>query len=294
MGRISATGESVRYQATLSRRDFDIEYISRQLSTLDAQLKAPLTVYVAGGFVMAARGLKVGTKDIDVIVEDKPQLDYLMKGLQGLDYRIIAKPVMEKVYRKMAAQAVLENKDGFRWDVFLRVVANKLFLSDAMRKRAKTYFTGKRLAILTLSGEDIFLMKGVTERDRDLDDMFLIARAGIDYDVVYRECLSQSEETERIWESGLYDNCKQLGEKYNLQVPFLTPLRKKAERRIFLRIIGREVRAGRKSQESITTALSRGGLTSKDIRDVLKDLSEEGEIRVQNGIVSIQAKRKKH
>lgn len=276
----------------MSRRDFDPRYISKQLHSLDAQLHRPITVYAAGGFVMAVKGLKVGTKDIDVIVEDKTQLFSLMGGLQSLGYHIIARPVMETVYRKMAAQAILENPDGFRWDVFLRVVANKLFLSKGMKARAKAYFNGANLAILTLSGEDIFLMKGVTERDRDLEDMFRVARAGIDYDTVYQECLSQSEETERIWESGLYDNCLQLKEKYNLRVPFLTRLGKKAEQRIFLRIIGSEIRAGKKSKDSIAKVLAKGGLTSKDVKDIFKDLSEAGLIRILKGNVSIPKRKK--
>ncbi len=276
----------------MNRRDFGLDYIQLEFRTLEPKLKRRVTIHAIGGFVMAAKGLKVGTKDIDVILEDEKQFTALVEGLRVVGYHVVSEPVMEKVYRKLAAQAILENQEGFRWDIFLRVVANKLTLSEPMKERAGPYINDGKLVVRTLSKGDIFLLKGVTERERDLEDMFRIARSGIDYDAVYEECLLQSEMTGRIWETGLCDNCELLEEKYNLSVPFLSRLRKKGEQKLFLRIIKREVKAGHDSEKSIAIAAS-GHLTRKDVRDVLADLSKQGEIEIRKGKVTVPKKTRK-
>lgn len=238
---------------------------------------------------MAAKGLKVGTKDIDVILEDKKQFTALANGLQLTGYHLVNEPVIERVYKKLAAQAILENDEGFRWDIFLRVVANKLSLSEPMKERAEPYINDGKLSVRALSKEDIFLLKGVTERERDLEDMFRIARSGIDYNAVYEECLHQSEATGRIWETGLCDTCERLKAKYNLTVPFLSKLRRKGEQKLFSRIIKREVKAGNDSEESIAKSVS-DHLTRKDVREVLATLSKQGEIEIRDGKVTIPKK----
>ena len=180
------------------RREFSLGYIESELASLDSGLAGPLDVYVAGGFVMARRGLKPGTKDIDVVLEDRPRFRNLVKLLLRHGYRELAVDVLPSAYVNLFASAILENGDGFRWDVFERVVADKLALTETMKSRATPSYKKKKLTLFLLSKEDVFLMKSVTDRDRDLEDMFLLARSGLDYDAVFEECLVQSELTNLI------------------------------------------------------------------------------------------------
>ena len=119
----------------MNRREFDVEYIRSELDKLSLKLPRRTAIYVAGGFVLASYGLKAGTKDIDVVVDSKPRFDSRIKGLKGCDYPSVQEAQLTKVYKTLSATAILENRDGFRWDVFLRVVANKLFLSNPMKKK---------------------------------------------------------------------------------------------------------------------------------------------------------------
>lgn len=135
--------------------------------------------------------MKAGTKDTDVVVGKKSWFDSLTEGLRKCGYRNVQRVHLSKVYKKLAATAILENEDGFRWDVFLRVVANKLFLSNPMKKRAREYYDNGKLKVYTLANDDVFLMKSVTGRERDLEDMSRTARSGIDHEIVYNECLLQ-------------------------------------------------------------------------------------------------------
>ena len=64
--------------------------------------------------------------------------------------------------------------------------------------------------------------------------MALIARTGIDYELVLNECMQQSEMDQRgnIWEASLYEKCKELMEKYGIDVPIRKKLRKISQDKI--------------------------------------------------------------
>ena len=141
---------------------------------------------------MAMDGLKPGTKDIDVIVEDKRCHRILVGSLERCDYYLLQPQDLSVPYRELSATA-LQNLEGFRWEIFIKYVAKKLALTDTMGLRAVKVYSGEELTVFRLSNEDMFLMKGMTERDRDLEDMALIARSDINYDIVLEECMNQSK-----------------------------------------------------------------------------------------------------
>ena len=47
-----------------------------------------------------------------------------------------------------------------------------------MKQRARKRYTGIKLTVYVLSNEDLFLLKGMTERERDLEDMAILAKSG--------------------------------------------------------------------------------------------------------------------
>ena len=256
-----------------SRRDFDPSYVEQELEKIDHALAKKIVVFVTGGAVMALEGLKTGTKDIDIVVETKRTLEMLIKSLKACGYTLLSSEELTKPYAKLSAK-VLENSDKFRWDLFLKVVAHKLFLSGNMKKRATQMFSGNQLSVLKLSREDIFLMKGVTDRDRDLDDMFRIALSGIDYKAIYTECTYQSDKTGRVWESAFYDQCVDLEARYGVQIPFLKKLRKVAEDKALSLEIKNSLRGGPLSDLQILSTLD--GLKLNDVKVGLKKLEKQG------------------
>ena len=165
------------------RENFNQEYITRELNRVDEVLTEKLSIYLLGGAVMAMNGLKPGTKDIDVIVKDKRCHRILVRSLEKCDYYSLQSQDLCVPYRDLSAIA-LQNIEGFRWEIFIKYVAKKLALTDGMELRAGKIYSGKKLTVFRLSNEDMFLMKGMTERDRDLEDMALIARSDINYDIV--------------------------------------------------------------------------------------------------------------
>ncbi len=132
----------------------------------------------------------------------------------------------------MQTYAILENQDGFRWDLFLSKVCNALTLSVEMRKRANSLYQSSSLKVFIASKEDLFLFKGITEREADLDDMRILAQSGLSWEVISQECMSQSQASGVCWEDALYQNLIDLKAKYRIESPIEKPLRLTAERKI--------------------------------------------------------------
>jgi len=214
------------------RKNFGVKYVNDQLRRVSEKLPGKTTVYVAGGTAMAVVGLKEGTKDIDVVVESADDMARLKEALARLGY---SKPnqSLEVAYQQMEAGAILENEDGFRWDVFERIVAGKFHLSPGMRSRARTYeISSEKQPVKFLSMEDVFLMKSVTEREGDLEDMAKIAQSGIDWEIIVRECGWQSKRTGRIWENSVCQSLEDLRLKHGVTSPVEKKICRSAERKI--------------------------------------------------------------
>ena len=236
-----------------------------------------LKIHLAGGYVMAHQHLKAGTKDIDVIVETKDQVGALDRALEAAAYHLLPNGTLAAEYQALGA-TTYENSEGFRWEIFRKTVANKLSLTRGMKSRAKSIRRGGKLQVSNLSNEDIFLMKGVTERDRDLEDMSRLARTGLDYRTILEECTIQSERTGRIWETGLYVKCLELQDKYEVTVPIARKLRKIGEEKMLSRQILKQLGIRNMSEEDLASAL-KGKLNSKDIAAGIKILVRDGKVR---------------
>lgn len=215
------------------RRNFDPEYINKELMQLDMVLANKLNIYLLGGAVMAIIDLKPGTKDIDVLIQNDQDHRNLVESLEACGYYLLQPQDLSKPYKELSATA-LQNSDGFRWEIFIGYVAKKLTLSENMKHRARILYSREKLTVYLLSNEDLFLLKSMTERDRDLEDMAILARSRLNYDIILEECVDQSNKDQRgnNWESSLELKCNELREKYGVVVPFLKKLRKMAENRM--------------------------------------------------------------
>ncbi len=117
------------------RRSFDRDYLKQEFDKLDLKAKKGITLYLIGG-AMAFYDLKAATKDIDIILTNQEDLNTLQAALDSMGYKEPNPVVITRPYNEMQTSAILENKDGFRWDLFLTKVCGKLILSAEMQKRA--------------------------------------------------------------------------------------------------------------------------------------------------------------
>jgi len=210
--------------------------------------------------------------------EKRDQLkDHLEKnGIEtGILYPI---PIhLQPAYRKMGAQKILENEDGFRWDIFDRQVCNALTVSTEMKSRATQFYKKGPLEVLLASKEDIFLFKGVTEREADLDDMRLLAESGVDWKVIEQECHVQSASSGRLWENALYERLIDLREKYNIESPIEKSLEAIVEEKLVEIALVEAIKQGNNTVKMISQAIKE---PQHFVRKSLKRLIEKGRIRV--------------
>ncbi|MDR1991890.1 MAG: hypothetical protein LBQ98_00050 [Nitrososphaerota archaeon] len=215
------------------RRAFDKDYLKQEFDKLNTTIaNGSLTLYLIGGGAMAFYGIKAATKDIDIILTSQEELNSLQTALTTTGYREPNPVIITRAYHEMQTSAILENQDGFRWDLFLTKVCGKLALSLGMQNRANTLYQGNKLRVCIVSKEDLFLFKSITNRDADLDDTRILAQSGLNWEIIVQECKNQSQTSNICWEDALYQTLQDLKTKHNIEAPIGKTLRKTAQQKI--------------------------------------------------------------
>jgi len=238
------------------RHSFDKDYLKQEFDKLDAIAKKSMTLYLIGGGAMAFYGLKVATKDIDIILCTAEELLSLKTALNSIGCKEPNPTTITKPYNDMQTSVMLENPDGFRWDVFLNKVCGKLTLSTEMKNRITPIYKGKKLTIVITSKEDLFLFKGITTREADLDDARILAQSGFNWGTIAHECTSQSQKSGLCWQDALYQTLVELKAKYSIESPIEKPLRKTAEQRIIQTTLLRQIGKGNNTVSVIAQAIN--------------------------------------
>ncbi|HKM60389.1 MAG TPA: DUF6036 family nucleotidyltransferase [Candidatus Bathyarchaeia archaeon] len=214
------------------RRSFDRDYILAEIEKLSTSITKPTKIFIIGGLSMMQHDLKDATKDIDVVVVGTKDPELLIEALVRMKYEILGADIITHQYVKMETSKIMQNKDGFRWDIFYGKICNKLTFSTNMSQRAIEFYSRGNIKLAIASKEDIFLFKGITEREADLNDMRLLVESGIDWQVVKEECRYQSDISGKLWEDALVQNLIDLRTKYKIKSPIEKELTKLCEEKM--------------------------------------------------------------
>ncbi|MEF8848956.1 MAG: DUF6036 family nucleotidyltransferase [Candidatus Thermoplasmatota archaeon] len=197
---------------------FDRCYIEKELKKLNAFLSRQISIYVIGGGAMGFYGLKTATKDIDVLLPSEKQASLLIETLCQSGYKKIK--TKDPVYVDMKAREIIENNDGFRWDIFVNKVCGGLSFSNGMKKRAEEFKNLGNIKIFLISPEDIFIFKSVTSRARDREDMFTLFSHGLDVEVIKDEIKKQTKiDDNKGWLSYFFVGLDEMVKEYNIIFP---------------------------------------------------------------------------
>src|SRR5437016_1369298 len=132
-----------------------------------------ISAYLIGGCAMTFMGRKVATKDIDVVFRSTADAKGFLSAMQNVGFSMVSKPATE--YSALGTFAIVQDGKGMRFDIFDRQVCRAIQVSEGMTSRARLYRGFGNLDVFLMSPEDIFLFKGITEREADLDDMRILA-----------------------------------------------------------------------------------------------------------------------
>lgn len=224
---------------------------------------------------MILRGDKEATKDVDIVFDSRREASGFISALERCSF--VKELDTPQAYEPMGAYAVMRAEDMFWFDIFLKRVSRKFYLSRGVKERAEEWGALGKLRLFLCSREDIFLSKSVTDRDRDLEDMAVLYRRVLDPDVIMGECDVQTESSEMIWHLYLAEKIDEMEVAQRLSVPWKEELREIGGRILLERSVPDFIDEG---DDSVARMVSRSGVEERLVRKVLSDLEDRGIVRV--------------
>ena len=186
---------------------------------IGSQLKDKIECIAIGGSAMMFYGAKNATKDVDLVFSKKDDLDAVKNILykSGFNERKNIKGIFRE--DENAGKPVMMDGKDTRFDMFLNEVIGFKIHKDAVERIREMHDFGN-LIIKTASPEDILMMKGCTERERDRDDAAeLIDKFNIDWNVVINEASQQTRIGIAAFPLLIYDFLTELKENYKADIP---------------------------------------------------------------------------
>ena len=161
-------------------------------------LSRDVECYAIGGTAMIFYGYKNATKDIDLVFLNKDDCEEFIKAIEKLGY---SKKSLKSVYNEkridFPSKPRIYSRGDERFDLFIRNVFGFEFknqFKELIREKIG-FISKKELIINILPIEFIILLKAITHRERDLEDVQEIAdkEKNIDWDLIINEAIKQKE-----------------------------------------------------------------------------------------------------
>ncbi len=166
----------------------DIREQEDKFIVIGRALNKKMHVYAIGGTALMLHGIKNSTLDVDLVFDEKSDrqdfFDALLKlGAKGSDVTL--------VYGEKENTPLMLEFDNCRFDMFTRKIITSNF-SDGMKERAKQTHEFGNLIIKPADALDVLIMKSVTSRSKDDDDIVLILNnVKVNWDIIIKEAEEQ-------------------------------------------------------------------------------------------------------
>ena len=201
-------------------------------------LKDKIECLVIGGSAMMFYGAKEATKDIDLVLMKESDFDTTREVIRelGFEERTVIKKFKHLEIKKYEP-AWMEGKNT-RIDLFCKGVIN-IKISEAMLERVKEIHEFHNLTIKVISPEDILFLKSAIERPRDKEDaMQLINKFNINWDIIIKESIKQTEIGHYLFAVFLFDFLEELKEDHKADIPkeVIKKVRKIAEEQMIKKL----------------------------------------------------------
>ena len=166
----------------------DIKKQEEMLMAIGRILLKKIEVYAIGGTATMLRGLKNSTLDVDLVFnkyEDRKEFIEALKKLGAKEYD------SRLVYGLKDNAPLMLEFDNCRFDMFMNKIITSYF-SDGMKERSGQTHEFANLIIKVADPGDIIIMKSVTSRAKDIDDIIsIINNNSINWNTVVDEAKEQ-------------------------------------------------------------------------------------------------------
>src|SRR3989344_3256630 len=134
-------------------------------------LQKKIELYAIGGTSMMLRGIKDATLDVDFVFDNNEDRNEIISALRRLRAK---ESDVTLIYGSRDNTPEVLELDNVRFDLFMNKIITSIF-SEKMKERAKqAHEFGRNLVVKAADYHDVIIMKCVTSRTKDLDDISLI------------------------------------------------------------------------------------------------------------------------
>ncbi|MBI2659967.1 nucleotidyltransferase [Candidatus Woesearchaeota archaeon] len=194
------------------------EQISLFKNVIGSQLKNKVECIAIGGSAMMFYGTKSTTKDVDLVFSRSEDIEAVKNILynSGFNERKNIKGISRE--NEAGKPVMMEGKET-RFDLFLNEVIGFRIHEKTIERLRESHEFGNFI-VKTASPEDILMMKGCTERDKDRDDAAeLIKKFNINWNIVLDEASNQTKIGLAAFPLLIYDFLTELKDNYKVDVP---------------------------------------------------------------------------
>ena len=195
------------------------EQIGLFKNVIGTQLKKRVECIAIGGSAMMFYGAKNATKDVDLVFLKKEDLESVKEILfnSGFNERKNIKGIFRED-EDSSKPVMMEGKD-MRFDLFLNEVIGFKIHNKTIERIKEVHEFGNFIVKIA-SPEDILMMKGCTERAKDVDDAAeLIKKININWNIILDETSKQNKIGIAAFPLLLYDFLTELKDKYKVEIP---------------------------------------------------------------------------
>src|SRR3989344_2467645 len=188
---------------------------------IGTELKERIECYVIGGSAMMFYGAKEDTKDVDLVLLKKNDLEKVKEILEKINFK--DKKELVKIFRryedKKNRPIMMVGKEGERVDLFFKEIIT-FKMSNSIVKRVTETHEFNNLLVKVVSPEDIILLKCATEREKDrFDALSLIEKFNINWNVIIEEAVKRLDLESYLFPVYLYDFLEELKEDFKAEIP---------------------------------------------------------------------------
>jgi hypothetical protein len=189
---------------------------------LSNHLSSDVTIYLIGGENLRIKGVKQATKDCDIVVTNEQSFLIIVEAFKSIGYKSMQEKIRSRSELRIEPSITLKHSTKPTVDIFTTSIARKFYISETIRQRAKVEdFVGShRLTLGILKNEDIFLLKCVTSRAFDLEDMKNLVRdPEFDWETLWKELEKQDKDTGNHVFEIILENIDDIMERTNIKRP---------------------------------------------------------------------------
>ena len=159
-------------------------------------LEKDISCIAIGGTAMMFAGYKTATKDIDLVFSKEADRKAFVKAIEQLGYKQHAlMHIYDEQRKQHPAKPQMYTRGDERFDLFVNTVFGyKLSWNQEVMTERHDFIGRKELVVYVVSKEELILLKAITGRERDYEDITDIVKIEKDimWDMIIDKAINQA------------------------------------------------------------------------------------------------------